>query len=52
LAARPDSFVVSSLAPRSSAGLPKHGVTAQFLENAGEYHRNYLNVDYWGLLAA
>jgi ubiquinone/menaquinone biosynthesis C-methylase UbiE len=36
--------------PRSSAGLAKRGVTAQFLENAGEYHRNYLNVDYWGLL--
>jgi ubiquinone/menaquinone biosynthesis C-methylase UbiE len=37
-------------APRRSVGLAKCGVTAQFLENAGEYHRNYLNVDYWRFL--
>ena len=36
--------------PRSSVGLAKRGVTAQFLEHADEYHRNYLNVDYWCFL--
>jgi ubiquinone/menaquinone biosynthesis C-methylase UbiE len=37
-------------APRDSAGLAKRGVTAQFLENAGEYHRHYLNFEYWAFL--
>jgi SAM-dependent methyltransferase len=36
--------------PRGSMGLAKRGVTAQFLEHADEYHRNYLNVDYWYFL--
>ena len=27
--------------PRSTLGAPKVGVTAQFLERAGEYHRLY-----------
>jgi demethylmenaquinone methyltransferase/2-methoxy-6-polyprenyl-1,4-benzoquinol methylase len=36
--------------PRSSVGRAKRGVTAQFLEHADEYHRNYLNVDYWCFL--
>jgi ubiquinone/menaquinone biosynthesis C-methylase UbiE len=37
-------------APRASAGFAKQGVTAQFLENAGEYHRHYLNFEYWAFL--
>ncbi len=36
--------------PRSALGAVKIGVTAQFLERADEYHRNYLNVDYWRFL--
>jgi ubiquinone/menaquinone biosynthesis C-methylase UbiE len=36
--------------PGSALGAVKLGVTAQFLERADEYHRNYLNVDYWRFL--
>lgn len=36
--------------PRSALGAVKIGVTAQFLERADEYHRNYLNLDYWRFL--
>jgi len=35
------------LTPASAVGSAKVGVTAQFLENAGDYHRAYLDVDYW-----
>jgi ubiquinone/menaquinone biosynthesis C-methylase UbiE len=35
------------LTPASAVGAAKVGVTAQFLENAEEYHRAYLHVDYW-----
>jgi ubiquinone/menaquinone biosynthesis C-methylase UbiE len=36
--------------PRSTLGAPKVGVTAQFLERAGEYHRLYHDVEYWRFL--
>jgi SAM-dependent methyltransferase len=36
--------------PTSALGAVKVGVTAQFLEHADEYHRNYLNLDYWRFL--
>ena len=36
--------------PESALGAAKIGVTAQFLERAEEYHRNYLNLDYWRFL--
>jgi ubiquinone/menaquinone biosynthesis C-methylase UbiE len=36
--------------PRSSLGAAKVGVTEQFLERAEEYHRNYLDLDYWRFL--
>jgi ubiquinone/menaquinone biosynthesis C-methylase UbiE len=36
--------------PRSAVGATKFGVTAQFLERADEYHRNYLSLDYWRFL--
>ena len=36
--------------PARALGAVKIGVTAQFLEHADEYHRNYLNVDYWRFL--
>lgn len=38
------------LTPRSALGAAKVGVTAQFLERADEYHRAYLNVEYWRFL--
>jgi ubiquinone/menaquinone biosynthesis C-methylase UbiE len=37
-------------APRSSIAAAKIGVTGQFLEHAGEYHRSYLDVAYWRFL--
>jgi len=37
-------------APTNALGTVKVGVTAQFLEHADEYHRSYLNVDYWRFL--
>jgi SAM-dependent methyltransferase len=36
--------------PESARGAIKVGVTAQFLEHADEYHRNYLSLDYWRFL--
>ena len=36
--------------PLSALGAAKIGVTAQFLERAHEYHRSYLDVDYWRFL--
>src|SRR2546430_16873393 len=36
--------------PRSALGAAKVGVTEQFLERAEEYHRNYLDLDYWRFL--
>jgi SAM-dependent methyltransferase len=36
--------------PARAIGAVKIGVTAQFIEHADEYHRNYLNVDYWRFL--
>ena len=45
-----DAAFAGILAPRDSMRFAKTGVTAQFLDNAGEYHRNYLNVDYWRFL--
>jgi hypothetical protein len=36
--------------PESARGAIKTGVTAQFLERADEYHRNYLSLDYWRFL--
>jgi ubiquinone/menaquinone biosynthesis C-methylase UbiE len=37
-------------APRSSVGATKVGVTAQFLENAEQYHRAYFDTSYWNFL--
>ena len=36
--------------PASAVGAAKVGVTEQFLERAEEYHRNYLDLDYWRFL--
>ncbi len=36
--------------PESALGLAKVGVTAQFLEHAEEYHRNYVGFEYWRFL--
>src|SRR5260370_39693003 len=36
--------------PLSTLGAAKIGVTAQFLERAHEYHRSYLDLDYWRFL--
>ncbi|TMH60659.1 MAG: class I SAM-dependent methyltransferase [Betaproteobacteria bacterium] len=36
--------------PQSAVGAAKVGVTEQFLERADEYHRNYLDLDYWRFL--
>jgi ubiquinone/menaquinone biosynthesis C-methylase UbiE len=36
--------------PLSALGAAKVGVTAQFLARADEYHRNYLDVEYWRFL--
>lgn len=36
--------------PASALGAAKVGVTAQFLAHADEYHRNYLDVEYWRFL--
>jgi SAM-dependent methyltransferase len=36
--------------PKSALGAIKVGVTGQFLEHADQYHRNYLNLDYWRFL--
>ena len=36
--------------PQSAVGATKVGVTEQFLERAEEYHRNYLDLDYWRFL--
>ena len=38
------------LTPGPALGAVKLGVTAQFLERADEYHRDYLNLDYWRFL--
>ena len=38
------------LTPQSALGAAKVGVTAQFLDRADEYHRAYLNVEYWRFL--
>ena len=35
--------------PTSAKGAAKVGVTAQFLDDAAEYHRRYLDVGYWAL---
>ncbi len=45
-----DPALPGILAPRNHAALPKVGVTAQFLENAGEYHRRYFDTSYWSLV--
>jgi len=36
--------------PESFHGATKVGVTAQFLENAEQYHRNYFDTGYWEFL--
>jgi ubiquinone/menaquinone biosynthesis C-methylase UbiE len=36
--------------PQSALGAAKIGVTEQFLERAEEYHRSYLDLDYWRFL--
>lgn len=36
--------------PESALGAAKVGVTEQFLERAEEYHRKYLDLDYWRFL--
>lgn len=38
------------LTPASAVGAAKVGVTAQFLDNAEDYHRAYLDVAYWRYL--
>ena len=45
-----DEAFAGIFSPRASLGLAKRGVTAQFLEHAEQYHRSYLNVDYWCFL--
>jgi ubiquinone/menaquinone biosynthesis C-methylase UbiE len=45
-----DPAFAGILTPASARGAEKHGVTAQFLEQAGEYHRRYLDVGYWAHL--
>jgi SAM-dependent methyltransferase len=37
-------------APKSTLGTAKVGVTAQFLENAADYHRAYFDTGYWNFL--
>lgn len=44
-----DPAFAGILTPESMRGAVKVGVTAQFLEDAGEYHRRYLDVGYWAL---
>src|SRR5208282_3653923 len=36
--------------PESFHGATKVGVTAQFLENAEQYHRSYFDTEYWSFL--
>jgi ubiquinone/menaquinone biosynthesis C-methylase UbiE len=38
------------LAPAGARDAPRHGVTAQFLENAADYHRRYANVGHFRVL--
>jgi ubiquinone/menaquinone biosynthesis C-methylase UbiE len=45
-----DEALAGILTPRSALGAAKVGVTAQFLERADEYHRAYLDVEYWRFL--
>jgi SAM-dependent methyltransferase len=45
-----DRALEGILTPAPALGAVKIGVTAQFLERADEYHRNYLNLDYWRFL--
>jgi ubiquinone/menaquinone biosynthesis C-methylase UbiE len=45
-----DAAFAGILTPQSALGAAKVGVTAQFLEHADEYHRAYLNVEYWRFL--
>src|SRR5436305_11771725 len=47
-----DEALAGILTPRSALGAAKVGVTAQFLDRADEYHRAYLNVEYWRFLLA
>jgi len=42
-----DPAFAGIMAPMSAAGAAKTGVTAQFLEEAAEYHRRYLDTSYW-----
>jgi SAM-dependent methyltransferase len=45
-----DEVFAQIYTPQSALGAAKVGVTAQFLDHADEYHRNYLNVEYWRYL--
>ncbi len=45
-----DAAFAGILTPQSALGAAKVGVTAQFLEHAEEYHRAYLDVEYWRFL--
>lgn len=38
------------LSPESELGVAKVGVTAQFLENAADYHESYQNIEYFRVL--
>ena len=45
-----DASLAGILAPASADRFSVRGVTAQFLENAGEYHRRYENVGHFRVL--
>jgi SAM-dependent methyltransferase len=45
-----DPALAGILAPADEARSPAPGVTAQFLENAAEYHRRYFDTAYWSLV--
>jgi ubiquinone/menaquinone biosynthesis C-methylase UbiE len=47
-----DPRLAGILAPRDAPRVPAPGVTAQFLENAGDYHRRYFDTSYWSLVLA
>ena len=47
---REDARLRGIHAPASALGTRIEGVTEQFLEHAGEYHRRYFDTSYWSLV--
>lgn len=45
-----DPALRAILAPQSEIGTVKVGVTAQFLDNAADYHESYRNIEYFRVL--